>query len=117
VFPSPTGSAPVTAHALSVAMSRLGGALEAGGSGVDTWLTEFPTPHDLRRTCATRLAAAGVPGEDVAAVLNHTRADVTGRHYDQYTRAKEKTTALYRWSQELATILRASETNVIPIRR
>ena len=38
--------------------------------------------------------------EDIAAILNHKRADVTGRHYDQYQRAEEKRAALQRWSQE-----------------
>ena len=56
-------------------------------------------------SCATRLAALGVPGEDVSAILNHVRADVTGRHYDQYARAREKRAALTAWAAELARIL------------
>jgi integrase len=116
LFPSPTVDESITSHALSVAMGRIGSALSAGEAGVDTWLTEPPTPHDLRRTVATRLSAAGVAGEDVAAILNHTRRDVTGRHYDQYARAKEKAAALGRWSAQLRAILGSPEDNIIPLR-
>ena len=106
VFPSRTGK--VAGHALAVAMARIGAAI-----GTDDW----PVPHDLRRTCATRLAAAGIPAEDVRAVLNHARADVTGKHYDLYDRAKEKRAALTRWAQIIAGILMlASADNVIALR-
>jgi integrase len=105
VFPSPTSERPIASHALSVAVARMTATLAADEVGGDTWLNDPPTPHDLRRTCATRLAAAGVPGEDVAAVLGHIRTDVTGRHYDQYARGKEKTAALARWGEELSAIL------------
>jgi integrase len=82
-----------------------------------SWKADPPTPHDLRRTCATRLAAAGVPGEDVAAILNHVRGDVTGRHYDQYQRATEKRAALERWSRLLSVILEPpAATNVVALR-
>jgi integrase len=94
VFPSRAGT--VTAHALAVAMARIGKAI-----GANSW----PSTHDLRRTCATRLAAAGVPAEDIQAVLNHARGDVTGRHYDQYERGREKQVALNRWAQLVAAIL------------
>jgi integrase len=106
IFPSRAGQ--VAGHALAVAMARLGAA-----TGADDW----PTPHDMRRTCATRLAAAGVPAEDVRAVLNHVRADVTGKHYDLYDRAKEKRAALTRWAQVVTTILApAPSDNVVVLR-
>ena len=106
VFPSRAGK--VAGHALAVAMARIGAVI-----GADDW----PTPHDLRRTCATRLAAAGVPAEDVRAVLNHARADVTGKHYDLYDRAKEKHAALTRWAQIIAGILvPAPADNIVALR-
>ena len=106
IFPSRAGK--VAGHALAVAMARIGAAIHA-----DDW----PTPHDLRRTCATRLAAAGVPAEDVRAVLNHARADVTGKHYDLYDRAKEKRAALTRWAQIITGILVPAPTdNVVALR-
>ena len=73
--------------------------------GADTWRADPPTPHDLRRTAATRLAGLGVPGEDVSAVLNHVRQDVTGRVYDHYARAREKRAALTTWAAALTRIL------------
>ena len=106
IFPSRAGQ--VAGHALAVAMARIGAAI-----GAEDW----PTPHDLRRTCATRLAAAGVRAEDVRAVLNHARADVTGKHYDLYDRAAEKRAALNRWSQIVAAILApAPADNVVALR-
>jgi integrase len=106
----------VTAHALAVAMSRM--LIPEGHPGADTWNAERPTPHDLRRTCATRLSAAGVRPEDVAAVLGHTRRDVTGRHYDAYGRAAEKRAALERWAAILSGILESRPaTEVFMLRR
>jgi integrase len=110
LFPSPSvRAAPITGHALSVAMQRFGNAVGGVGdsSGASqSWAAEPPSPHDLRRTIATRLAALGCPAEDVSAVLNHTRRDVTGRHYDLYDRAKEKRRALNGWSVELERLIR-----------
>ena len=118
VFPSRTGEGAIAGHALTTAMARMRTSLRAGEPGADTWLTDPPTPHDLRRSCATRLAAAGVPGEDVAAILNHVRGDVTGRHYDMYARAKEKAAALGRWSTLLSAILAPTpENNVVTLQR
>ncbi len=106
VFPSRAEH--VDGHALAVAMDRLGKAIGAGA---------WPTPRDLRRTCATRMAAAGIPGEHVSAVLNHIRTDVTGRHYDLYDRGAEKRAALARWSQILTAILEPkSVANVVALR-
>lgn len=104
-------------HALAVAMRRMADRLPDEPSA-KTWKADPPTPHDLRRTCATRLAGLGVPGEDVSAVLNHVRQDVTGRHYDQYARAREKRTALTTWAAALARILEpAAGAEIVPIRK
>ena len=101
IFQSPTGSGAIAGHALATAMRRLAASLEKS----TTWAANPPSTHDLRRTFATRAAAAGVHSDDIAALLNHVRGDVTGRHYDQYTRADEKRRALTRWSQILESIL------------
>src|SRR5258708_27577340 len=79
LFPSPSvEDAPITAHALAVAMARFSEDLDpvAGKS----WRADPPSPHDLRRTLATRLAELGVPKEDRDAVLNHTPRDVGKKH-------------------------------------
>jgi integrase len=105
VFASPTvKGAPITGHALAVAMQRMGGCLSAEIPGSESWLTEPPSPHDLRRTVATRLASLGIPAEDVSACLNHVRRDVTGRHYDMYARLNEKRRALALWAESIEQI-------------
>jgi integrase len=98
-------------------MKRMTGAFPKDAPGVVTWLKDPPTPHDLRRTCATRMSAAGISSDDVAAVLAHTRADITGRHYDHYGRAAEKARALARWSQILGAILTPPAQNIVALGR
>jgi integrase len=118
VFPSPKGG-PVDPHAFAVAMRRFAEGGPDDSPGALTWKAAPPTPHDLRRTCATRLAESGVPGEDVAAILNHVRQDITGKHYDQYARAREKRAALNLWSGTLGQILNCDQVAaaVPPMRR
>jgi integrase len=107
VFPSPIEKGgPITGHALTVALSRMTAKLD--GAAGKSWKADVPSAHDLRRTVATRLAALGTPEEDVAAVLNHVRASVTGRHYDQYQRAIEKRRALDAWAQHLSRLIEAN---------
>jgi integrase len=114
---APRGGA-IKGHALAVAMRRMADRLPGDHPGAGTWKADPPTPHDLRRTCATRLAALGIPGEDVSAVLNHVRADVTGRHYDHYARAREKRIALTKWATEVARILEPGQGGeIVPLRR
>ena len=69
------------------------------------WKASAPSPHDLSRTVATRLASIGTSGEDVSAVLGHVRSDVTGRHYDKYDRLNEKRRALEAWENALRSII------------
>jgi integrase len=103
LFPSPVErGGPITGHALTVAMRRMTKKIE--GLALKTWKADPPSPHDLRRTVATRLSQLGIPPEDVAAILNHVRSDVTGRHYDQYQRAAEKRRALEAWAACLQVI-------------
>jgi integrase len=104
LFPSPIeAGGPITGHALTVAMRRMLDKIE--GPALKTWKADAPSPHDLRRTVATRLASMGAPEEDVVAVLNHVRSSVTGRHYDQYQRAAEKRRCLDQWATSINSIL------------
>ncbi len=117
VFASRAVRGHVDNSALANAMTRLSATLPDNEPGAESWKADPPTPHDLRRTVATRLAAAGVPAEDVAAVMNHVRTDVTGRHYDQYRRADEKRRALGRWSRILTDIIEPpAAANVVALR-
>ena len=57
VFPSRSISgAPITAHALAVAMARFAAKLDKKHK---SWRAEPPSPHDLRRTVATCLSELG----------------------------------------------------------
>jgi len=64
--------------------------------------------HDLRRTAATRMAAAGVPRHHISAVLNHVEGSPAAtRVYDRYSYDREKRGALERWGREMLRILAA----------
>jgi integrase len=119
VFASRSPRGHVDNIALAKAMAQMPELLSNGLAGAESWKANPPTPHDLRRTCATRLAAAGIPGEDVSAILGHVRTDITGRHYDQYARANEKRRALERWARILSSIIAPAKVSgdVVPLRR
>ena len=76
------------------------------------------TSHDLRRTAATRMAAAGVPRDHISRVLNHVEAGPSStRVYDRYSYDAEKRRALETWARELTRILeQAPAGRVVPIR-
>jgi integrase len=106
LFPSPIKrTAPIDGHALAVAMRRMSESDKLTGPGSKSWKADPPTPHDLRRTFATRIAELGVAKEDRDACLNHTPTDVGSKHYDLYERAKEKRAAMTLWSETLSTII------------
>jgi integrase len=65
------------------------------------------TPHDLRRTVATRMRELGVSRGDVKMVLNHKEVDVTAR-YDRYDGLAEKRRALDLWGRRLEEIITGS---------
>ena len=52
------------------------------------------TPHDLRRTAETLMAAAGVVREHRDRVLNHVDNSVGGKHYNRHDFKAEKLAAL-----------------------
>jgi integrase len=104
LFPSPSvEEAPITAHALAVAMARFAEDLDPDAG--KSWRADPPSPHDLRRTVATQLAELGVVKEDRDAVLNHTPRDVGKKHYDLYEREREKRQALDLWASTLTAII------------
>lgn len=68
-----------------------------------------PTPHDLRRTAATRMGGLGISRFVVGRVLNHTTetgggAAVTGG-YDLHDYLAEKRRALEAWADTLTAIV------------
>ena len=62
------------------------------------------TPHDLRRTAASHMAAAGVQRFTIERVLNHADRSMGGV-YDRYSYDKEKRRALERWARKLRSII------------
>jgi integrase len=70
--------------------------------------------HDLRRSCATRLAEIGVQPHVIEAVLNHVghRAGVHGV-YNRAAYTKEKTTALLRWSEYVLAVVEGRDSKVL----
>src|SRR4029077_14179441 len=76
------------------------------------------TPHDLRRSVATRMRELGISRSDVKMVLNHRERDVTSR-YDRYDGLPEKKRALDLWSNRLEQIVEgdASPSNIVDLAR
>lgn len=62
------------------------------------------TPHDLRRTARTGMAALKVPERHAEAVLNHSLEGVK-RIYDRHHYDKEKKAALSKWSKYLEKLI------------
>jgi integrase len=106
-------SGAIDRHTLSMAMARFGKNLK--GQGAATWQQQMPTPHDLRRSAATRLAEIGVTKEIRDRVLNHTgsRHDPESKHYNKYDFLKEKRDAVGRWATEIAALIEPAK--VVPI--
>jgi integrase len=76
----------------------------------------FFRPHDLRRTCATSLAALGFADEVIDAILNHVKKGVI-RTYNLHRYDREKQVALESWERKLFSLVsdKPKVDNVIPI--
>jgi integrase len=59
--------------------------------------------HDLRRTAATGMAAAGVTKETIKRVLGHAESDVTAT-YVRHGWLKEKRAALETWAAKVEAL-------------
>ena len=70
---------------------------------------EAATVHDLRRSAATGMRRLGVAPHVVSQILNHTRSDVTGKHYDFHEGLPERRVALERWAGRLCQIIARRE--------
>jgi len=97
VFPNPSGDGPMRALSLATGLRR---ALELEPPVLE--LAAF-TPHDLRRSCATHLAAAGAPRTVVSALLNHADGS-TDAIYDRHRYLPELRAALERWGEQLGEL-------------
>ena len=95
-------------HSLSRAVARN---LERFGTAA--W-----TPHDLRRTMRTGLAALGIPHEIAERVVGHAQDRITAT-YNQHSYDCEKRAALDAWARRLSAITgdQAGRSNVVHIDR
>ena len=66
-------------------------------------LADF-TPHDLRRTVATRMAELGIMEEIIDRVLYHSRRGII-RVYNHYAYDKEIKGALEAWERKLKSVI------------
>lgn len=62
------------------------------------------SPHDLRRTAASKMRALGVSRRVVQAILNHKDQSITAV-YDRYGMDPEKVDALRLWGERVETIV------------
>jgi integrase len=62
------------------------------------------TPHDLRRTAASKMRAMGVSRRVVQALLNHKDGSITAV-YDRYGMDPEKEAALTAWGRRVEEIV------------
>lgn len=60
--------------------------------------------RDIRRTCETMLAGAGISRDTRAQLLSHGLSGVQAAHYDRHTYTNEKRAALITWEQRLEEI-------------
>ena len=75
---------------------------------------EMFTPHDLRRTAATLMAAIKVPFEIRERVLNHTLSKMDST-YNQHDFDDEKQMAMESLERKITSIITATENNVVSI--
>lgn len=68
--------------------------------GLSPW-----TPHDLRRTCITKLAELDTPPHIVERATNHKVQGVTAKVYDQFQYLSQIREALGTWSTKLQVII------------
>jgi hypothetical protein len=62
------------------------------------------SPHDLRRTAASKMSAQGVPRRVLQAILNHKDRTVTAV-YDRYSLDREKIEAVKAWGRRVEEIV------------
>lgn len=83
----------------------------ASNTAVQAWVRRWQgeagnawTPHDLRRTMATRMNDLGIAPHVVERILNHSMQGVMAV-YNRAEYEKERTEAMQRWADELDRIL------------
>jgi integrase len=75
--------------------------------------------HDLRRTCATRMADLGIQPHVIEAVLNHMRGHRSGVAgvYNRALYATEKAQALARWAEHVTALVEGRPAAVVQLKQ
>jgi integrase len=100
-------------HARKVALDKR--IFETTGAALPHW-----TPHDLRRTCATRMAEdLQIQPHVIEAILNHVSGHKSGVGgiYNLASYTAEKSRALALWADHVMALVEGRESNVTPLRR
>lgn len=74
------------------------------------------TPHDLRRTAASHMAAMGISRLVLSKILNHVETGITAV-YDRHSYDGEKHLALDAWARKLESIIHGASSNVVALTR
>jgi len=100
VFPSPVNTGSITVRAMSRVLRRY------KFFGMEPF-----TPHDLRRTAASKMEELEVPIIVIAKILNHSLKPFKGitADYTHYGYEKEKRQALEKWCRRLRGIIEGRE--------
>jgi integrase len=102
LFPSPHGNGPIKPKTVNNALQI---AMEPTGRGKAPAINlKNMTPHDLRRTAASNMAALGINRLVISKILNHVETSVTSI-YDRHGYDAEKRHALEVWAAHLEGIL------------
>jgi len=118
VFSGTTEGEAIESHSLTTAMRRFGEQLKGDDPAAATWKRQPATPHDLRRSLATRLGSLGIDEGVIGRILNHVPQGVTRKHYNHFAYEPQKRAALGAWSVALQAILDGkSSTNVVAMGR
>lgn len=96
LFPSSADGKPLRTRSAAQALARLSKQLS---------IADAFTPHDLRRTCASRLGDLAIPDEVIGRILNHTPLTITGRIYNRSERWEEMRQALDAWAGQLGNLV------------
>ena len=94
LFPASSGDSPITERAVSRAVRN----------NEDFFNIPHFTPHDLRRTVASKMTEIKIPQFIVSKILNHVEGGITGKTYDHYAYDEEKKQALAKWGKKIEEI-------------
>ena len=104
-FPNPALTSPTARNGLSHILSKK--IMDENGNNIRPQYLGLPrwTPHDLRRTAATKLSELGCPDEIIDVILNHAKKGMIGV-YNRNKYDKEKQEWLTKWAAYLEELVK-----------